>query len=375
VVAQVALSMLLLSTASLFVQHLSNLEHIDLGFHRDHLLLMQLDASAAKHSEESYRQLLARLEAVPGVRSATLSAIAPIAGVGSRAQVNVEGYQPKPDERRMLARNWVSPKYFETLSVPLLAGRDFSFQDRGRSRVAIVNQMMSRYYFGDRSPIGSHITFDGDDRQYEIVGVVGDTKYSDVRDAPHTVYFNAFQDWHGWSQFFLRTAAEPSSVIPDVRRTVLDSLKGISIMRVKTMAEQVDSSIVPERLSALLSASFGALASVLTAIGLYGLLAYMVARRVSEIGVRMALGATAGSVTRLVVADAMAMVCLGLAIGIPIALGGKTVAASLIRDLPVSGAIPIVFSAAALLACALLAVYGPARRAAQVDPMEALRHE
>jgi ABC-type antimicrobial peptide transport system permease subunit len=164
-------------------------------------------------------------------------------------------------------------------------------------------------------------------------------------------------------------------VIPAVRRTVGESLKTVPVLRVTTLSDQVDASIVPERLIALLSGMFGALGSVLAAIGLYGLLAYTVARRVNEIGIRMALGATRSDVTRMVLGDALGMVCAGLAIGAPIAYRGKRLAANLIQDLPLSSAVPIAFGAAAMIAIALVAAYVPARRAARVDPMEALRHE
>ncbi len=379
VAAQVALSVALLSGASLFIRHLSNLENLDLGFHRDHILLVSLDPAGSGYSGErlsrASRELLGRLEALPGVRSATMCGVTPISGAGAVRAATVEGYQAGPGELRKIWENWIAPKYFETLGTPLLAGRDFSFRDQGRSRVAIVNQTMSRHYFGDRSPIGMHVTFDGDNRPYEIVGMVGDAKYSELRGATlPTIYFNAFQLGSPISQFALRTNIDPASVAGEVRRTVRALLTTVPV-KVTTLADQVDASIVPERLIAMLSGLFGALGSVLTAIGLYGLLAYTVARRVNEIGIRMALGATPGRVTRMVLGDALGMVCAGLAVGAPLAFWGKSFAASVIQDLPVQSAVPIVFGAVAMIAVAALAAYAPARRAARVDPMEALRCE
>ncbi|MFZ0590757.1 MAG: ABC transporter permease, partial [Bryobacteraceae bacterium] len=376
VIAQVAFSVILLSAASLFVRYLSNLEHLNLGFRRDHILLVTLDATHSGYKLEQlaglYRELLARLEAIPGVRSATLCAPTPISGAGASRFANVEGHPERPEDRRYLSVVWAARKYFETLGIPLLAGREFGSKDEGRPRVAIVNQAMSRYYFPGGSPLGKHIIFDGDGKPYEIVGVVGDAKYYEIREAaPRTIYIDAFQDWHAPSRFVLRTAVTPSAIVPEVRRTARGLLKAVPIERVTTMAEQVDSSIVPERLIASLSGVFGALGSLLAAIGIYGLLAYTVARRINEIGIRMALGATRNTVIWMVLRDVLTMVCAGLAIGAPVAFWGNHFAAGLMQGLPARSAAPIAFAALAMIAVALLAAYLPARSAARVDPMEA----
>ena len=272
--------------------------------------------------------------------------------------------------------SWVAPKYFETLGTPLLAGRDFSFQDHGHPHVAIVNQTMARYYFGQASAVGRHITFDGDSQPLEIVGVAGDAKYLEMRENTYrTVYLNAFQEGRVPSHLALRTLIDPEDMGLDVRRTVRDSLKDVSVGRVTTMTDQVNETIVLERLTAMLSGLFGVLGSVLTAIGLYGLLAYTVTRRTNEIGVRMALGASRRDVARMVLGDAMRMVLAGVAIGVPIAFWGRTFAASLIQNRSVGGAIPIVFGMGGIIAVGLLASYIPARRATHVDPMTALRYE
>ncbi|HLY20539.1 MAG TPA: ABC transporter permease [Bryobacteraceae bacterium] len=380
VVAQVAISVALLSAAGLFVRHLSQLEHVDLGFRRDHVLLVDLNPAGSGYDGErlsrAYHELLGRFEAIPGVRSATLCGFFPMAGVGAMRPANVEGYQAQPGERRFLSENWVAPRYFATFGIPLLLGRDFSFQDQGRPRVAIVNETFVRYFFRDGNPIGKHILFDGDSRPFEIVGVVGGARSGDISEpALRFVYFNSFQSASDFSHFALRTSVEPEAVTGAVRRVVRGFLKTVAVENVKTLEGQVDGAFVPERLSAILSGLFSALGAMLAALGLYGLLAYTVARRINEIGIRMALGATRTDITRMVLGDAFGMSFAGLLIGALLAYWGKRFVVSLIPGLPVQSVVPIVFGAAVMVALALLAAYTPARRAARVSPMEALRYE
>ena len=206
---------------------------------------------------------------------------------------------------------------------------------------------------------------------------MSDAKYYEIREAANRIiYLPAFRDGRVNAQnFVLRTNIDPQSVAGDVRRKVRDVLKTMPVAGVTTLSDQVDASIVPERLIATLSLWFGALGALLAAIGLYGLLAYTVARRINEIGIRMALGATRSDATRMVLGDALGMVCMGLAVGAPVAFWSESFAASLIPDLQIKSAIPIASGAVAMIAIALLAAYVPARRAAKVDPMVALRYE
>ena len=378
VAAQMCLSVVLLTGGWIFAGHLANLRNRDLGFERDSVLLATLNPQGSGYNRQQlsglYQDLLARLQGMPGVRSATLSAVTPIEGDAASRFARVEGYEEKDQDRRRLSLNWVAPRYFETLGTPLLAGRDFEFEDAQRPRVAIVNQAMARHYFGSASPLGRHLTFEDDPVPYEIVGVAGDAKYADLHEAPpRTVYLNAFQDGRIASHFALRTSVPPPAVAAAVRRVMQESVPTIRVAKVTTLAEQMDASLVPERAIAMLSGVSGALGAMLAAIGLYGLLAYTVTRRIPEIGIRMALGATERDVIRMVLADACVLVGAGLAIGMPIALWGRRFAASLIESMP-QDLTPIAAAAATMFVVALLAAYVPARRAARVRPMDALRH-
>jgi hypothetical protein len=244
-----------------------------------------------------------------------------------------------------------------------------------------MNQVAARDSFGNENPIGkhltlSHITSTKGEITYEVVGVVGDAKYNDIQQPPPpTIYCDLVQEGLIGSQLAVRTSIAPDVVAGMVRETESAVLKTVPIVRIMTMNEQIDASIVPERLVATLSAWFGALGALLAAIGLYGLLAYTVTRRTHEIGVRMALGATRSDVMRMVLRDALWTVSAGLALGTPLAFWARSVIAGLIRDLPAKSPISVVFGGAVMIALGLIAAYIPARRAMRVDPMVALRHE
>jgi predicted permease len=390
VAAQVALSIFLVTAAAVFLNHLARLRNFDLGFRSDHVLLVTLDPSRSGYKPEQlaapYQELLSRLQTIPQVRSASISGCTPLQGCGSGARFLIaEGHVERPEDRQRTAVVFVSPRYFETLGIPLIAGRDFDFRDVGRPRVAIVNQTMARRYFPGVDPIGKQVAIDpdpkngrwfGTDQPYEIVGLAGDAKTFELRDAPYPlIYFNMFQESRLLDQFELRTVAAPESIAGTVQRMVRDVLKTAPVKSVTTLADQVDSNIVPERLIATLSEFFACLGAVLAGIGLYGLLAYTVARRTNEIGIRMALGATTGSVSRIVLRDVLGMVCAGLVAGTWMVFLGRPLAASVLHDLKLESAAPLAIGGGAIVAVALLASYVPARRAARVDPMVALRHE
>jgi predicted permease len=388
VVVQVALSIVLLTASGLFVRHMLTLRNVGLGFQRESVLLVSLDPAGSGYQGNQlapiYRQLLARFAAIPGVRSATLSGITPVSGGGASRFIDLPRFRERAEDRRRVALNWIAPKYFETLGTPLLAGRDFRFDDQGGPLVAIVNRSMARYYFGDRSPIGQLFTFErqdnrgtAQDQPYQIVGVVGDAKYLNLQEPIwRMVYLNTFQEPRLFShQFSLRTNVRPEAVAGDVRRLIREALPTVAVAKVTTMTAQVDASMIPERLIAMLSGFFGALGALLAAIGLYGLLAYTVERRISEIGIRMALGATQGDVMRMVLTTALGLAGTGLVLGAPLAFAAERVAVTFVDNMSAGSAMPIAIAAGAAIAVALVAASVPARRASRVNPIEALRQE
>ncbi|HMD35739.1 MAG TPA: FtsX-like permease family protein, partial [Vicinamibacterales bacterium] len=379
----------LLNAGVLFVRHLMDLRTVGLGFDTDSVLQVRLDWSRTGYAPPQraviYRQLLDRVAAVAGVRSTTLAGMTPISGAAGSRFITVPGFTEDAGARRRVSLNDVGPKYFETLGTPFIAGRDFSMDDAGRARVAIVNQAMARYYFAGSDPIGRQLTIDGQPQPLEIVGVVGDAKYWDLHETPpRTVYMNAFQGGPGGGLIVARLAR--ASVAADVQRSIRDVAPTVPIAKVSTLAEQVDASILPERMIASLSALFGVAAAILVAMGLYGLLAYSVARRVKEIGIRIAIGATRGDVITMIVRRALGMVVAGLVVGVPIALWTRSYATRVLGmvaatqidvpvTLPANVGGPLAIAAVAMVAVALVAAYLPARRAARVDPLIALRTE
>ena len=382
VASQVALSLVLVSSAGLFIGYLSNLRNLNLGFQRNHLLLITLDFAHSGYTPARFarvsQELMTRLDAIPGVSSATFSGLSPMEGPGASAFAFAKDH---PEKRSDVSINQVASDYFRTYGTPFLAGRDFSARDQAAAPVAIINEAVARDCFGSENPIGrhitlSHITLTKGDRTFEVVGLVGDAKYNDLEQpAPPTIYEDLFQQSFTGSQLAIRTKTDADGVVGAVRQTEAAVMKDVPVVRVTTMNAQIDSSIVPQRLIAMLSAGFGALAALLAAIGLFGLLAYTVTRRTHEIGVRMALGATRSDVMRMILRDALWMVCAGLALGAPLAFWAKSLAASLIRGLPARSPVPVILAGLAMIAVALVAAYLPARRAMRVDPMTALKYE
>ncbi len=386
---QMAIAFTLLATAFLLGDQVVQLRHHDLGFQSDGVLLASVDSSESGFTREQlavrYRELLGRLEQIHGVHSASAAGCTPIEGCGASRFVVVKGFEERPEDRRYTALSWVAPRYFETIGIPLLAGRDFTLSDAGRSRVAIISESMARHYFRGANPIGQFIAIDrnprtggwyGDDSPYEVVGVVGDAKATELREAaPRTMYLNMFQEDRVFGQFLLKVSGTPESFVPEVRSVTRSVLGAMPLSRVGTLSGQVDSAIVPERLSATLTSLFSSLGVIVAGLGLFGLMANRVLRRTNEIGIRMALGATRRSVLSAILGEAAATTAIGLAFGaFAWFLAQKWILSAFHLDGP-GGTENLALIPLLMFGLAMAAAAFPARRAVRVDPAQALRHE
>ncbi|HMF60459.1 MAG TPA: ABC transporter permease [Vicinamibacterales bacterium] len=385
-IAQIAVSLVLLVSTGLFVHTLRNLQNVDPGFNPRRLVLLRIDAGSAGYTPQQFvglhERLRQRLENIPGVQAATFSRVALLAGVRSNRRISVAGYTPAPGESMIFNLNGIAPNFLAAMEIPLVLGRNFDNRDdTDGAQVAIVNQAFSRKFFGDSSPIGRTLRFSGRNptegaTDIEIVGVARDAKYTGVRGPTSpTMYVPAAQMLDGTASYYVRAAADPASVTPAIRAAVRELDPTLAIIDLHTQDEQIERLTSEERLFARLSGFFGVLALILASVGLYGLMSFVVLRRTGEIGLRMALGALPAHVLRMILRDALALVVLGLVLGVAAAFGGSRLIASMLFELsPVD---PLTYGTVALVLVivALLASFLPARRAAHVDPMTALRAE
>jgi predicted permease len=396
VIAQVTVSILLLIGAGLFIRSLQNLHSIDLGIRPESLVAFNVNPGVSgygiQRARQFYQQLATRLEGQAGVGGVGYAVMGLLEGNEWDSTLTIEGYAAKPGEDMNPYCNAVSPGYFKTLGIPLVLGRDFDARDVLVGEVApdtnqpppynvvIVNESFVKHYFGDANPIGRHVGFGGDPgtkTPIEIIGVVKDSKYTGVRDEiPRQAFFPYLQNnFPGSATIYVRSSQDAAVAFGAARRAVQELDANIPLYNLRTLERQIERSLVAERLIATLSTAFGILATGLAVIGLYGVMAYTVARRTREIGLRVALGAVSGDVTWLVMREVLMLVGAGVTLGLVGAWGLTRLVRNQLYGITPNDPITIVAAALTLGLVALLAGYIPARRATRVNPVTALRYE
>jgi predicted permease len=387
VVLQVGLSMVLLTGAGLFARSLLKLQGEDLGFDRNNVLLLGIDPRLANYKPTElaplYQQIIERLSTLPQVRNVSVATYAPLSGTRRSSSVKVSGYTPQPGEDMSTQDILTGPKYAETLGVPLLRGREIDQRDNASARqVALINQTFADRFFKDQNPIGRTFSFDDDSDQQqwiEIIGVVGDLKGEDAREKPEPTVYRPIlqvQDQGAYAcTIHIRTVSDPTPLTGQVRQMINQIDDKLPIFGVTTLNDQLHENLNQERLIAQLVSFFGALALILACIGLYGVMAHGVARRTSEIGIRMALGARGGNIAWMILRETLYLVLAGLVLGVPAALIVARLISTQLFGLSPTDPLTLVGAAIVLAVVAMLAGYLPARRAARVNPLNALRYE
>ncbi|HUI40451.1 MAG TPA: ABC transporter permease [Terriglobia bacterium] len=396
VVAQVGLSLCLLIGAGLFVRTLNNLSRLGPGFPVERLIGFELDPSLAGYNSERtkifYRQLTDTFQSIPGVQSVGLASMRILVGNEWDSSMTVEGYNPaRPGDHAEPYMNQIGSNYFATLGVPIVEGRDFTPNDSREVKhgpepdnwtptTVIINQEFARRYFPGQDPIGRHLGFGtdpGTPTEMTIVGVVKDIKYTSLRDDIPPQAFVPYYGSHdlGGMTVYLRTSFEPSQLMPLVRAKVRQLDPAVPVNEMRTTEAQISNSLSTERMIASLSTVFGLLATLLATIGLYGVMAYTVAQRRREIGIRIALGADRRSVVWMVMRDVLLLVAIGVAAGVPASLALMRAAQSQLFGITAHDPSTMAFATVCLALVACAAGYLPARRASRVDPMIALRYE
>jgi predicted permease len=394
VIGQVAASLAVLAGAGALVFTLVNLTRQPFGFERSQVLVVNVDPRLAQYDYDRlaplYQQLDSRLNALPGVRSASFSSYSPFNGCCWGHSVSVPGYTPGPDEDTVTLLNRVSPRYFQTLGTKLLRGRTLREDDTPISRrVIVVNEAFARRYFPDDDPVGRIVNLDSDDDvDQEIVGVVESTKYDEPRDAVRPMIFLPFLQMQAGvpassgdyqSNFInaieVRAASDPAGMAESIRQTLAEIAPDLPVLRVETLSDQVAQTLGQERVTATLAVFFGLVALILTCVGLYGVMAYLIQRRTREIGVRIALGAARGTVIGMMIREALEQAFVGILVGTPAAFTAIRLFESRLYGVSPTNPQNVAVATLVLTACLGLAAYLPARRASRLDPNAVLRAE
>ena len=381
---QIAMSMALLVPAGLFAKSLMNISRVDLGLKADHMMLFSLAPELNSYSTERTRQLFQSIEAevaaIPGVTSIVAAMVPVLAGDNWGNSLVVEGFEAGPDTNTNASFNGVGPGYLRTMGIPLMAGREFTDVDVfGAPKVAIINQAFAKKFNLGDNPIGKRFGLGGPGGKpdIEIVGLAQDAKYSDVkREVPPQYYLPYKQEERlGYAYFYVRTATPPEQMLATIPAVIRKLDAGLPVGDVMTMEQQIRENVTQDRLISTLSLGFALLATVLAAVGLYGVLAYTVAQRTREFGLRMALGADGGVVRGMVMKQVGRMAIIGGMVGIAIAIGVGRLAQSLLFQMEGTDPIVLTLATVALGAVAFGAGFFPALRASKIDPMNALRYE
>jgi predicted permease len=383
---QVAASLVLMVGAGLLVRSLQNLKSFYPGFRTDSVLLFDVNGRllgyTVAETNTLYRRLIDQIDALPGIRRTSFSMDTPFSGGFGEATPTIEGYQPPSGSAPFIAGlNALGPHYFEALETPVLLGRDFSGEDGASApKVVIINKRMAHDIFGDTSPIGRRLSipnFAADKSWYSIVGVVADARSEDLRGVVRPMVYVPTEQTllPAGVTFEVRTARDASTEAAAVLRAVARVDSRLSVSGLKTLNDQMDDSLVQERLVASLAGLFGVLAVLLASVGLYGVMAYTVSRRTNEIGIRMALGSGRIQIAGMILREALLMVLAGLALGIPAAMATARLMRSQLYGLGPYDPVTVLFAAGVMTGVALLACYPPATRAMRIDPMTALRYE
>jgi predicted permease len=378
-----ALSMALLVAAGLFTRSLWNVSRVDLGVNVENVVTFAISPQLNGYTPERSRALFERLEedlaAVPGVTGVAASLVPLLAGSNWGNSVWVQGFEAGPDTDRGSRYNELSPGYFRTLGVPLMAGRDFTRADvLGGSKVAIINEAFAKKFNLGRDAVGKRIgTGEKHVLDIEIIGLVQNAKYSEVKQEIPPLFFRPYRqnEQLGFISFYVRTAVDPEQMLPTVNTSVAKLDPNLPVENLKTLPQQVRENVFLDRMISTLSAAFAALATLLAAVGLYGVLAYTVAQRTKEIGLRMALGADAGRVRGMVLKQVVLMTAVGGIIGLAAGVGLGRLAKSILFELQDYDPLVLAISAFVLTLIALGAGFIPAHRASHVDPIRALRYE